>query len=244
MSYQEFKPHYALASYIDAYWIMKSEDREPVSQRIMPDGCIDIMLNLGSDFLTDNGKFTMKNESAYILGTMTQYVDVIRRPDTHLLGIRFKPLGFSAFYKFSSLHEITNKTVEFEKSLAPEIRHANNHTPALLDKFFLERLTYHHFTLAEILNSIRHHHGKIAVDKLARQHFTTNRQLERNFKQYLGISPKEYINFVRYQSAVAKIKQKPSQTSLLHIAFDTGFYDHSHLTNEIKKYSGLLPSEL
>jgi AraC-like DNA-binding protein len=60
----------------------------------------------------------------------------------------------------------------------------------------------------------------------------------------VGISPKEYINFVRYQFALQQIKQNNSQKSLLDIAIETGFYDHSHLTNEIKKYSGLLPSQL
>ena len=32
--------------------------------------------------------------------------------------------------------------------------------------------------------------------------------------------------------------------SLLDIAFECGFYDHSHLTNEIKKNTGFSPSEL
>ena len=32
--------------------------------------------------------------------------------------------------------------------------------------------------------------------------------------------------------------------SLLRMAYDLGYYDHAHLTNEFKKYAGILPSEL
>ena len=34
-----------------------------------PDVCIDIIINLGGDFLADNGTCRMKNESVYLLGT-------------------------------------------------------------------------------------------------------------------------------------------------------------------------------
>lgn len=244
MGYQEFQPHPVLRPYIDAYWISKGDQRAPVSQRIYPDGCIDIIQNLGGDFLTDSGAFTMKAGAAYLVGTMTRYKDTTTRADTFLLGIRFKPLGFPAFFKFSSLHEVAEKTIDFNNKLLPQIHQYNNETIALLDKFFCGRLLIRNQSLYPVLETINKKKGIISVEKIARTHFITGRQLERNFKQYLGISPKEYANFIRYQHAFQLIKKKSFNKNLLDIALDAGFYDHAHLTNEVKKYSGLLPSQL
>jgi len=244
MSYQEFQPHAVLRPYIDAYWVMKSDQSAPAGQRIFPDACVDIILNLGGDFLTDNGAYKMKSDAIYLVGTMTRYKDITRDANTFLLGIRFKPLGFPAFFKFSSLHEITEKTIDFNRKLLPEIHHFNNETIAQLDKFFCDKLSVRGHSLFEVLETINNNNGIISIEAIARKHFITGRQLERNFKQYLGISPKEYANFTRYQHAFQLIKKKVFNKNLLDIALDAGFYDHAHLTNEIKKYSGLLPSQL
>jgi len=37
---------------------------------------------------------------------------------------------------------------------------------------------------------------------------------------------------------------KPYKESLLAIAFECGYYDHSHLTDEIKRNTGFSPSKL
>jgi AraC-like DNA-binding protein len=244
MGYQEFQPHLSLRPYIDAYWVVKGDQREPVMQRIYPDGCIDIILNLGSDFSTDSGIFTMKHKGVYLVGTMLRYKDTTREADTYLAGIRFKPLGFSSFYRFSPLHEVTEKTIDFDKKFLPVIHDFNSDTIRLLDKFFCDRLLIKHSPLSPILNSIGKKNGIISVEQMARKHFMTWRQLDRNFKRYLGISPKEYANFIRYQHAMQLIQQRDAGKSLLDIALDAGFYDHAHLTNEVKKYAGLLPSQL
>jgi AraC-like DNA-binding protein len=243
MSYREFQPHQALTPYIDAYWVIKTEKVSPTVNRIMPDGCVDIIINSGSDFLSESGAFTMKSDTAYLVGTMTLFKDTVRRDNTHLIGIRFKPLGFPTFYKFSALDEITNTTVEFEKRLAPEFYELNSETFVVLDQFFLRRILTSNLFLPKLLSDVKTRKGIITVHELAKNNVISGRQLERKFRHYLGISPKEYINFVRYQFAFDQIRNN-SYKSLLDVAFATGYYDHSHLTNEIKKYSGLLPSEL
>jgi AraC-like DNA-binding protein len=243
MGYCEFQPHPALTPYIDAYWVVKTEKVNPTVSRIMPDGCVDIIINSGSDFLSENGAFTMKNDKVYLVGTMTVFKDTVQRDNTHLIGIRFKPLGFPAFYRFSALDEITNTTVEFEKNLAPEIHELNSETVVVLDQFFLSRISINNPFLSKVLWDVKTRNGIITVHELAKNNVISGRQLERKFRHYLGISPKEYINFVRYQFAIDQIRNN-SHKSLLDVAFSTGYYDHSHLTNEIKKYSGLLPSEL
>jgi AraC-like DNA-binding protein len=244
ISYREHTPHLLLSPYIDAYWEMTTGRINPFLNRILPDGCVDIILNLGEDLLIEDGNFKFKNETVALVGTMTRYKQTLTQSNTHLLGIRFKPLGFSAFYKHSILREAANTTSEFEKATLPELRTTGLNLIETLDAFYIQRLNNKHNPLVEIVEAIGQATGLISVSQLAKNNYITTRQLERNFESYLGITPKAYLNFVRYQSAFKTIKQNSGKQSLLDIACDRGYYDHAHLSNEIKKHSGLNPSQL
>jgi hypothetical protein len=54
MSYNQFLPGPALAPYIDAYWTVTDKKKAPAAEKIMPDGCVNIILNLGEDIHTDH----------------------------------------------------------------------------------------------------------------------------------------------------------------------------------------------
>lgn len=118
MLYHEYRPHPELQCYIDAYWKVTIDKKTAIPNRILPDGCIDLILNLGDDFMTDSEQFLMKNEKVYLVGTMTRYKETMGKPGTRLLGVRFKPAAFTHFYNHALLHEITDKTVEGEKIIA------------------------------------------------------------------------------------------------------------------------------
>jgi len=244
MSYQQFSPHAELAPYIDAYWQVTGDGIMSATQRIMPDGCVDIIVNLGADLLEDTGSLTMENEKAYLVGTMTRYKDIILEANTHLVGIRFKPAAFTHFYRYASLHEFANKTIEFEKHLIPEINASTQDLIGSLNYFFGNRLLPARESLFPMIRAIYNSRGQISVAALAKTHYTSTRKLERSFKQHIGVSPKEFINFARYQFALQHIRKDYATKSLMDIALDSGYYDHAHLANEIKKHSGLAPSQL
>jgi AraC-like DNA-binding protein len=242
MIYTQFNPHPALSNYIDAYWTVEGEGNGLEAERILPDGCVDIILNLGAACKTDNGNFLMENEKAYLVGTMTRLKEANLSRDAKLLGIRFKPGAFSFFYKFSSLHEVKDITIEFDKVLSPDLKKAIRYPIEYFNHFLLDRLSRPKHTLLPVINDIQNHKGQMDVKTLAGQHFTTVRQLERSFKQHIGASPKELISLIRYQLVHSAIENNTTNRSLLDIAFEYGYYDHSHLTNEFKRYTGIAPS--
>jgi AraC-like DNA-binding protein len=244
MTYAEVKPHPALEPYIDVYWTVESDGVVVQKTKILPDGCIDIIINLEGDYKTTAGVVLMKSETAYVVGTMTRFIENIIQSKTRLLGIRFKPAAFSAFYKFSSLHEFTDQHIEFEKGLSPDIHQTIKHSTAYLNQFFINKLSKPKYSLMPVIASIHTCRGQVNVRDLAQQHFTTPKQLERHFKYHIGTSPKEFINLIRYRSTYDKIKNNTSNKSLLQIAYEAGYYDHAHLTKEIKKYTGTAPSQI
>ncbi len=244
MIYNQVRPHPHLADYIDAFWTVKGVGEQLKKEPILPDGCVDLIFNLGEDCRTANRTFIMQSGKSYLAGTMTAFKDTFLNSTNKLIGVRFKPAAFSSFYKYLSLEEITDKTIEFEKSISPDIHKIEQHADLYLNEYFLNRLTNQKHNLSAVIKDIQAANGQISIDALAKVNCTTVRQLERYFKKHIGITPKEFANIIRFQFAFSKIKHNEQRKSLLDIAFDTGYYDHAHLSNAIKRYTGLAPSQL
>ena len=244
MIYQQFEPHPALAPYIDAYWVATGETGGSGREKILPDGCIDILFNLGDDCLTTDNLSVLDSGKTYLVGTMTRFKENIMQPENHILGVRFKPAAFTLFYEYPTIYKLADETVEFESKFSPDRETTAKYFTTYLNHFFLSKLSQPKRSFFTVVSDIQNLNGQITVAALAQKHFTTVRQLERHFNQQMGISPKEFINLVRYQHTFQKIRNNTSSQSLLEIAFECGYYDHSHLTNEIKKYTGVAPALL
>lgn len=244
ITYREIAPHTALSPYIDAYWTVTGDNTGDVPDKILPDGCVDIILNFGPAFSTESGATRMATGQPYLVGTMTRYKEMIRPPETRLVGVRFKPGGFPFFYDHVLLKNTADRTVEFDPRLLPVIPEDTRRLPNLLDHFFYDRFSSSPQQILPLIAAIRQAKGKITVSELAKRNFVTIRQLERLFAGYLDISPKQFINFARYHNTLEAIRRRQSHKSLLDIACECGYYDHAHLSNEIRKYTGALPSRL
>ncbi|MBK1439641.1 AraC family transcriptional regulator [Parapedobacter sp. ISTM3] len=244
MKYKKVKPHKALEPFIHFYWELKGNELERQWERVFPDGCAGIVMNLGDTCLTDNGSFSMEFGKTYVVGAMTSFKDSFIDTDTHLIGVCLKPAAFANFYSYAPQNELTNDTVEFEKSNSFDVDKTFDNPFNYFDCFFSDRIKSKSNQLQSVINDIHATNGQIGMYELSKRNFTTVRQLERNFKKFIGLSPKEYSNIIRFQHALELIKNPDRNRSLLGIAFECGYYDHSHLTNEIKRNTGLSPSQL
>lgn len=241
MIYHQIAPHPDLTDYIDAFWIVKGTGNKLKKKSILPDGCVDLIFNLGDDCRSEKGVLTMRSKKSYLVGTMTTFKESFLSSSNMLMGIRFKPASFSSFYNYAPLNEITDKTIEFEQSLSPDIYKIEYYSVSYLNAFFLNTLSKKN-DLSTVIKDIQTAKGQINIEILAKRNCTTVRQLERNFKKHVGISPKEFANIVRFQFALSKIKNNENRENLSNIAFECGYYDHAHLSNEIKRYTGATPS--
>lgn len=81
----------------------------------------------------------------------------------------------------------------------------------------------------------------LGILDLADQFSVTRRQLERDFRTYLGVSPGAYGRVVRFQRAASAVS---SGQPLLHAAVDHGFADQSHMNRAFQEFAALTPGEL
>lgn len=242
MQYRLRKPCPQLEPFLHFYWELKGNQGLEQWERVLPDGCPGVLMNLGGPCLTDNGSVRLAFGKTYVVGAMTSYKDSLIEGDTHLVGACFKPGNFGNFYLFADQNELTNATVELDRSRSFRIDKATGDPFTYFDHYYSERLKTRHNPLQPVLDDIHAAKGQIGIYELSKRHFTTVRQLQRAFRKQLGHSPKEYGNIIRFRYALSLIANR--DRSLSDIAWECGYYDPAHLSNEIRRMSGLSPSML
>ncbi|MCE7044431.1 helix-turn-helix domain-containing protein [Dyadobacter sp. CY312] len=244
MEYKETTPCIELVPFIHSFWEMKGGEHDRQWERNFPDGCPGLVINLGDTCVTDNGSVAMEFGKTYVVGTMTSFKDSFIDNSTHLLGVCLKPATFSNFYNYAAQNELTGSTIELDRKLSFDIDRIFQNPANYLNQFYTDRIRKQDNPLHSILKDIHNRKGQLTIDELAKRNYTTIRQLERNFKEHIGITPKEYSNVVRFQNAMRIIQSEGGKRSLLDIAFECGFYDHAHLANNIRRHTGLAPTQL
>ena len=79
------------------------------------------------------------------------------------------------------------------------------------------------------------------IPRLASTLAVTRRQLERDFRKWIGMPPAGYARLVRFQRAA---KAVASGVPIVDAAMDCGFADQSHLTRVVRELASVTPREL
>lgn len=67
------------------------------------------------------------------------------------------------------------------------------------------------------------------------------RQLEREFKQKVGITPKQYHRIARLNDVYRRLEDN-QQVEFTKIAFDCGYSDQAHFIRDFKSIMGVKPT--
>jgi AraC-like DNA-binding protein len=81
----------------------------------------------------------------------------------------------------------------------------------------------------------------LGIVDLAHRFSVTRRQLERDFRACLGVSPGAYARVVRFQRAASAVA---SGQPLPYAALDHGFADQSHMNRAFQAFAAVTPREL
>lgn len=244
MPYLIFPPAPPLRPYIDMYWLLTGYRAEKEVVTLMPDGGITLALNLGESIRSKHYDGPIRNEGIYLVGTMLQSDEQELHGQSRLLGIQFRPGAFTHFYRYEPMRRLANRVQEFERKMFPDLQKTTRYFVPYLDQFYLDRLSPPKHSLMALVADIERDGGQIKTGALAKRNFITERQMERQFHQQIGVSPKEFINLTRFRHTFEKIQHNQNRRSLSDIAWECGYYDHAHLTNDFKRYAGATPTAL
>jgi transcriptional regulator GlxA family with amidase domain len=241
-AYQEHTPAAPLRASVECYWTRRSSG---VSQRVLPDGCVDILLR--RPLFPDGAP--RGDWHAHVVGTMTRAI-VTDTAAEEFLGVRFRPGEAFRFLRFPAA-EGTDLNLDLEaiwgsfaRELAEDLEAARGLAAqlAMLDRALLRRqegAAPADFRVRRAVEALRR--GSTSVAGLARDAGLSPRQLQRLFDERVGVGPKALARIFRLQRGVALLSAGPVEP-WAHLALQAGYADQAHLIREFQALAGVSPT--
>jgi AraC-like DNA-binding protein len=230
MNYREIRPVGPAAEVVDRLWFLEM-DSGPV-QRIVPDCRPELIFNLGQPFESFRGGAWRQQPQSFLVGQLTGPLQVRPAGPARIMGIRFRPEGAAALLRLP-MHELTGCEISLH-DLPAALR-----SPDSLDRLVrnckVDRLA------SEAVRLIEAGGGAVDVARLARGLGISTRQLERRFKDAVGLSPKLFCRIQRFQRVFQQIE---AGRGWVETALACGYYDQAHLVRDFRDFSGEAPAAL
>ena len=252
----EIPPKKELAPYVQTYWYGRFNLNQSrfFTQQVMPNGFVELIFHLSSKhcYLYQRSRWS-QSPVFTLIGLFTKPYEVQFDECVKTFGIRFKPEGIYNLFgvpasEFSE--DFLDMTCVLSRSFATFSQRILeqsdvNIMKSLADEYLLANLVrnnINYYYLNRAAEVIRNTNGMIRMDELIDNVYISHRQLEREFKDKIGITPKQYIRIARL-NAVNRHLLKTDTADLISLSYENGFYDHAHLIREFKYFSGLAPSK-
>ena len=246
LGFRSFLPHPYLQSWIQCYWAIK-QPKLPAggfSEKLYPDGGT----NINFRFIPGQIPSVTFN-AVQTLGTMDFQGSV------DLFGIRFHPGG--AFQLFGlempclvgCLHPAEDLDSGLNNACLNELRErlavcdSIGQRRAFIDDWLLQQATQRGARCGPVQHLLPCLGNTLdSVELLSAQVNIGRRQLERRFKQEVGITLVHLKQLQRIRRARQLISFNPSW-SLVDIGNEVGFYDQSHFSRQFQKIHMLTPGQ-
>jgi len=256
MGFHFSKPSAALSPYVKQYWGLENclGSGEEHVQGIVPNGLMDLTFYLGDKPRVMNHQ-QEAIENAVLTGHCNSPYNLVVTGNLHLFSVSFRPLGASMFFDLP-MSELFGCIVPLRFLLKEGIDRLETQLSetvdfiakvGLVEAFLLNRLAgketfFAQKRLADSIRLINRNKGIIDVDTLASSACWSRKQYERNFQEIVGTSPKQFLRIIRFQHAL-HYKGQCRETKLAELAYECGFSDQSHMTNEFRELAGLTPKK-
>jgi AraC-like DNA-binding protein len=254
--YLDHKPAAPLNRAIRTLWYAAVPQLGHARERILPSGCVQIILNLERDFLHDcpEGGTERRMPPALVIGARSIY-EIINTADmASLIGVVFEPGGFAPFVG-DAVDLFSNQSVCLEdvwgtaaRGLRDQLREVASAQGkiAALEEFLRLRFsdsllrpkTARMNTVEYAVKAIGQAPSAATVRELARSTGWSERRFSQVFREEVGFSPKVWSRIQRFQRALRQL-HTGGDLAWAEMALDCGYYDQSHFANEFKAFSGI-----
>ncbi len=256
MDYQTYEPHIDLKSLVSCYWTLEiPKQSEPQKQRIVPDGCLEMAFILGDDIkrYTSEREFILQPR-AMVLGQTIEPFYVEPTGFVKTFAIRFYPYGFADFFA-EPINNLVNKETPIVQIFGTEnaddleekiVKSENTEQRiGIIEKFLLERLNDKktiNRIVKNTVDSLLSTNGAVSIKSILKDDLSKRRQLERNFKRQIGVSPKQLGKVIRLQTALKMLLNSKSE-NLTDIAYKSEYFDQAHFIKDFREFTGINPKE-
>jgi AraC-like DNA-binding protein len=251
----EWPPSASLAPFVELYWEgrFRGDASMALSMKVVPNGYVELILHLteGQCQLLKENQWHSSGP-AIIIGLYTQPYQVRFEQLVRVFGIRFKPEGLSALFGVPAAVFLEGFE-DVSAGLGPDFDQYQEKARlaggiekiiALTERYLYRQFQRHGRTQGYIgaaAEQIRRNDDSLSIEALADDIFISKRQLEREFKNQLGISPKRYLRIQRFNRAQRLLEAK-SARSLTELSYHCGYADQAHFIRDFRAFTGVNPT--
>lgn len=233
---------------MQAIWSVKNDVQSlsELSHWLQGDACSGVLFNLGSNIVIEGSEF---GQGAIFLPVSKKAHQLVLPKHCQLVGIRFKQ-GISAilfdeiFAKATALSAtkyVANMDMDLQ-NLTQQLTASDSHfyRLRLLYRWLKTAIDYSKKPPASFIETLKVLENQGSIDTLTRRANLSQRQIERQYRKWLDMTPNQYLRLMRVNKALKVLKSYP-QTDLAALALDNCFSDQAHMTREFKELAGITP---
>lgn len=254
MKYQERLPHSSLQDYVKCFWILEREyTPENPNEEVIPDACIELIFNFGAPYVLQAERLPDREMPAAFLIGMQKKPLLFRSGGTvKIVATRFYAWGALPFLSIQA-QTPNNLAItlglewhDLADILEPKV-HADDYDGAVasVEDFLIGKLLTATFELKQIqtaAQALYHQKGRVKVTELAEYCNLSARQLERQFRDVTGVSPKTLARTIRFEEIRNRLMFDPD-ASLTDLAYEFGYTDQAHFIRDFKEFADRTPGE-
>jgi AraC-like DNA-binding protein len=227
----EVRPSPSLRDIVDRFWLCDDESTSTPDDpfEVLPDGCVEVVFALCE-----------ARRSMLAFGTATRGRLFHTQPGTVYLGMRLRPARLVGLID-AQADGLTDQHCQLDRlggrpvdALLAQLSEAGSVEAqvAALEQHVAQvwRAQPRLDAIVRAVAFVQRHAGDIRVEKLVEEISLSRRQLERQFRNAVGLTPKQFCRVVRFQHVLARLSD--GQANRAALAAELGFTDQSHLRRD------------
>jgi AraC-like DNA-binding protein len=254
--YDEWLPGPGLEGIVTTYWRVVGEASKVPSPAILPDGYIELVLNLGDPVELEGPGYTGYQPDRTVVGLLCRAVRMRYGARVHTFGIRFHPARGAGFLG-QTAPALTDKLLPLAQVCHPldrtfaqlVVKNENLETDAgrsALDRVLLQQLhlalpTDH--AVVTLVDRLSRSETAPLVSEIARELGLSSRQLQRRFLAAVGVPPKRFVRVLRF-ARVWQLATMSSPETWAEVAAANGYSDQAHMVREFRAFGAAPPTHL
>ena len=240
--YQEFEPPPALRPFVRTIWTYAAPAPEPTVQRIAPDGCPELILDIGSPYEEqgEDGVFRLQPQALFA-GQMTRPLALRPVGPVELVAVRFEPDGARDWLGHPA-------SLAADRRLDMTARLAGVSAPSgdlegqvdVMVRLLEEHRRRHDWSLDPAVRAEIEAAGAERPTPIRSP--GDQRALQRRFKDRVGVPPRILRSIFRFRR-VFDHAEGPDAHGWLEAGLEAGYFDQPQLARDFRRFLGCTATE-
>ena len=258
INYQKFTPSGPLSAYVQAIWLAKkTENSQVLPFKILSDCGASVIFNFADSLqLARDSESAAVDHNGVVIGPSKDLLGMTFNGSVNALGIHFLASGGHVFFS-QAMNALANRFVNNEHNIflgGAELSDkllsvTDNKTPQvfidIIENHLLKELkqyeTHAQKRLRHLIQLVEAD-PNFSLQELADMLKVSTREVQRIFKQFVGVAPNTFLRVNKINQAKAKIANNEF-SSLTQLAIDSGYFDQAHFIRDFKSFMQATPKQ-